>query len=534
MLVFVVLPVAIILSGVGIAGYFYIRNGLSSRWQEIAVLQMARAAQRLETRLNNPVNVIEAFAQAGHEPGAKEIQGWLLKQLEQQDGVSLVRLTWQGSEKERASVTQASPAEYFYPEPGGVLGLRSDFLDDAGNPVGRIEVQITFASLMQDLLTSAWMQTNGACLLDDQGNFLAHVDAGQKSLIFPPANQDPLRLMLIKNIKEKPYGIINSQSQVIGFYRLKSAPLVIVLHAPNKQIITPVLHFGLFYPLAGILSLFLILLFIRMGVRPMVKSIQEISRKATQVAQGNYGEPLMGRSQDEIGQLTRSFNNMVTGLKERDFVTDTFGRYVDPEIARKLLQRPEASRLGGEKREVVVLFADIRGFTSLAEGLSPEATIHLLNRFFSEMIAVIQQHHGIIVNFLGDAIVAFFDPLDAPLPDTLRQALRCALEMQQAMDRVNAPDGKIMVPFISMGIGLHAGDVVVGNIGSETRAQYGIIGSAVNLASRIQNQAQGGEVVISPAIFRQMYPDLAIGREFQTQLKGIPEPITLYAIQNLV
>lgn len=529
-----VLPVAIILGSIGIAGFFYIRDGLSNRWHEIAVLQMERAAQHLEIRLNNPINLIESFARAVREPAAEEIQGWLLKELQRQGGVDQVSLTWQGSEKARARVVKASPPIYFYPEQADALGLRSDLLDDTGQPVGRIEVQVKFDSLMQDLLVSGWMQTNNACLLDDQGNYLSHADSREKGRTRLRDNQDPVRLAVIRGIKEKPSGIISERSQVIGFYRLKSSPLVIVLHAPRTQIITPVLHFGLIYPLAGILSLFLIMLFIRTGVRPMVVSIRRISQKATQVARGNYGDPLPVRSQDEIGQLTRTFNDMVAGLKERDFVTNTFGRYVDPEIARILLQRPEATRLGGEKREVVVLFADIRGFTPLAEGLSPEATIHLLNRFFSEMIEVIQQHHGIIVDFLGDAIVAFFDPLGEPLPHTIQQALRCSLEMQQAMDKVNVPDGKIVVPSISMGIGLHAGDVVVGNIGSEKRAQYGIIGSAVNLASRIQNQAHGGEVVISPSIYRHVHPDLVVKREFEIQLKGIKEPITLYAIQNLV
>ena len=530
LIVFVVLPVAIILSSIGIAGYFYIRDGLSNRWQQIAVLQMERAAQRLEIRLNKPINLIESFARAGREPAAEEIQGWLLKELQRQDGVGQVRLTWQGSGKAKARVVKASPPIYFYPEHADALGLRSDLLGDAGQPVGRIEVQVKFDSLMQDLLASGWMQTNDACLLDEQGNYLAHAASGRNLR----DSQDPVRLAIMRGIKEKQSGIISERSQVIGFYHLKSAPLVIVLHAPSKRIITPVLHFGLIYPLAGILSLFLILLFIRMGVRPMVRSIQKISQKAARVAQGNYGDPLPVCSQDEIGQLTRTFNDMVTGLKERDFVTTTFGRYVDPEIARKLLQRPEASRLGGEKREVVVLFADIRGFTPLAEGLSPEATIHLLNRFFSEMIEVIQQHHGIIVDFLGDAIVAFFDPLDEPLHRTMRQALRCSLEMQQAMNKVNVPDGKIVVPAISMGIGLHAGDVVVGNIGSEKRAQYGIIGSAVNLASRIQTQAQGGEVVISASIYGQVRQELLVKRQFDTQLKGIQGPITLYVIDNLL
>jgi len=534
LIVFVILPVAIILSTIGIAGFFYIRDGLYNWWQQIAVLQMERAAQRLEVRLNNPIDLIESFARAGREPAAEEIQGWLLKELQRQDGVGQVRLTWQGSGKAGAKVVKASPPIYFYPEQADALGIRLDLLDDAGQPVGRIEVQVKFSSLMQDLLISGWMQTNDACLLDDQGNYLAHADSGEKGRTCPPDNQDPVRLAIMRGIKEKPSGIISERGQVIGFFRLKAAPLVIVLHASHRQIITPVLHFGLIYPVAGILSLFLILLFIRTGVGPMVVSIRKISEKAAQVARGNYGDPLPVGSQDEIGQLTRTFNDMVAGLKERDFVTNTFGRYVDPEIARKLLQRPEATRLGGEKREVVILFADIRGFTPLAEGLSPEATIHLMNRFFSEMIEVIQGHHGIIVDFLGDAILAFFDPLDATLPHTMRQALRCSLEMQQAMGKVNVSAGKMAVPPLSLGVGLHAGEVVVGNIGSENRAKYGIIGSAVNLAGRIQTKAQGGEVVISASIYRQVHQDLVAKREFETQLKGIQEPITLYAIQNLV
>jgi adenylate cyclase len=138
-------------------------------------------------------------------------------------------------------------------------------------------------------------------------------------------------------------------------------------------------------------------------VEPVVVSIRRIADKATHVAKGDYGEPLAVASKDEIGQLTASFNDMIAGLKERDFISNTFGRYVDHEIARELLSGPEASRMGGVKREVVILFADVRGFTPIAETLSPEVTINLVNRHFARMIDVIQAHRGIIVDFLGDA-----------------------------------------------------------------------------------------------------------------------------------
>jgi adenylate cyclase len=221
---------------------------------------------------------------------------------------------------------------------------------------------------------------------------------------------------------------------------------------------------------------------------------------------------------------------MVAGLKERDFISNTFGRYVDQDIAAKLMERPEASRLGGEKRQVVIMFSDIRGFTPIAEALSPEATIQLVNGYFSRMVEVLNRHHGIIVDFLGDAILAFFDPLDGPLTPVGREALQCARSMQQAMHSVNLAGIGQKLPPLRMGIGLHAGEVVVGNIGSETRAKYGIVGSAVNLAHRIQAQARGGEVVVSQAVYRLVQPEVTISREFEVRLKGIQDPVTLYAM----
>jgi class 3 adenylate cyclase len=265
----------------------------------------------------------------------------------------------------------------------------------------------------------------------------------------------------------------------------------------------------------------------------MVSAIRRISRKAAQVARGDYGEPLEVQSQDEIGQLTKSFNEMVVGLRERDLLSNTFGRYMDQEIAQKLMQRPEATRLGGEKRQVVIMFSDIRGFTPIAETLSPEATIQLVNGYFSQMVEVLRRHHGIIIDFLGDAILAFFDPLDGPLVPVVRDALHCALEMQQNMPEVNLAGVGQQLPPLHMGIGLHAGEVVVGNIGSETRAKYGIVGAAVNLAHRLQAQARGGEVVISEAVYRLVQSEVKISREFEARLKGIQKPVPLFVVENL-
>ena len=179
-----------------------------------------------------------------------------------------------------------------------------------------------------------------------------------------------------------------------------------------------------------------------------------------------------------------------------------------------------------------MLFADLRDFTPISEGLSPEATIHLLNRFFSRMVDIIQAHEGIIVDFLGDEILAFFDPLEEPLSQAVQRAYHCALDMQDAMAEVNAKARSHGLPALEMGIGLHTGEVVVGNIGSETRTKYGIVGSAVNLTHRIQVEAQGGEVVMSEEACQHLPSKPICARTFVAHLKGVQEPMNLCVVEK--
>jgi adenylate cyclase len=443
-------------------------------------------------------------------------------------------LTWRNraAGAKEPDIAWVSAPRYFYPEGRKTVGLRSDLLDETGKNLGQLNVLIRYDYLMQELLASGWMYSNMACLVNETGQYLAHTNpamAGRRTL---GETRNPLELTMRQEMQKKPYGTIVKGDEVIGYYRLHHAPWAIMLHAWADEILAPIWRFQLYYAAGGLFGLAVILALIHFGVGPLVTSIRLISGRAHQVARGEYGEPLPVGSRDEIGQLTESFNQMVAGLKERDFIRNTFGRYVDEEVARELLRRPEAARLGGEKREVVILFSDIRGFTPLAETLSPEATLHLINRHFSRMIEIIRQHRGIIVDFLGDSVLAFFDPLDGPVPPLVRRAVRCGLEMQAAQEEANASEPQY--PALPMGVGIHAGEVVVGNIGSESRAKYGIMGAAVNLTHRIQGQAQGGEVVVSGAVYRHAAQELMIRREFQTRLKGIQEPVTLYVVENLV
>ena len=542
------LPVGLLLLVVGSLGFWYARQNLLQEWQDAAVLRLQRAAHHLEMRLSQPLTWMESFSQVSPGPHRLDTQIWILKHLRKLPGVKEVKLVWLDGQTEEVlltGLTQPLPAQsdlitalssprFRYEKGQEAVTIEGNLLDKNGHTLGRLQVDFSFRYLMQGVLSFGWTQSYMACLVDNKGRYLAHTDPQMKGMTRLGETHDPLEEAVLADMQVKSSGTIlgsgHPPGQVIGFYHLNTAPWVILLYARGDQILAPIVRFRLIYFAAGAACLVLLLLLIRLGVSPVVTSIRELSQRATQMAQGGYGEPLTTSRQDEIGQLIQSFNSMTVGLQERDFIRNTFGRYVDPEIARKLLKLPQARLLGGDKREVAILFADLREFTPIAENLSPEATIYLLNRFFSRMVDIIQAHEGIIVDFSGDAILAFFDPLEEPLPQALQQAYHCALNMQAAMPEVNAEVGSLGLPTLEMGVGLHTGEVVVGNIGSESRTKYGIVGSAVNLTHRIQAEARGGEVVLSEIACQQLPDKPGSTRTFEAKLKGVQEPINLCVV----
>jgi class 3 adenylate cyclase len=148
------------------------------------------------------------------------------------------------------------------------------------------------------------------------------------------------------------------------------------------------------------------------------------------------------------------------------------------------------------------------------------------------MIHIIQKHNGIIVDFFGDAILVFFDPLSDSLKDTIRNCIKCASDMQNEMQSFNKKMKNKNLPELTMGIGVNTGPVIVGNIGSKTRAKYGIVGSAVNITSRIQEKAKGNEIIISESVYTHMKDSIIIQRSFEADLKGVDTALNLHVIKQ--
>jgi adenylate cyclase len=196
------------------------------------------------------------------------------------------------------------------------------------------------------------------------------------------------------------------------------------------------------------------------------------------------------------------------------------------------MKRPETARLGGERRVVIVLMSDVRDFTPLSESLNADEIISILNRYLSFAIDIVKRHGGIIGDFVGDGLLVFFDPMNGPITPSVRNAVCCALEMQRKMDNFNDKSRAMGLPNLRVGIGLNAWEVIVGNIGSETRTKYSIVGAPVNMTQRIQSVARRGEALLSESLYGHIKERLSIRQSVQAQLKGVKGTNTLYVLDD--
>ncbi len=233
-----------------------------------------------------------------------------------------------------------------------------------------------------------------------------------------------------------------------------------------------------------------------------------------------------------MGRLTQAFNAMLDGLRQRDFIRSAFGRYVSPEVAQAILESPEGLRFGGAKRVVTVLMSDLRGYTRFAEQGDPEEVMEILNGYLA-------QNGGGRHRSRGDDqrvhrrrdLRGVRSPGGAP--DHAERAAATALAMQAALVDINAEHARRGLPAFEMGIGLHTGEAVVGNIGSEQRAKYAVVGSAVNVASRVESATVGGQILLTARTLAELGELARVGPPVALQVKGLSEPLTLHELQGL-
>jgi class 3 adenylate cyclase/CheY-like chemotaxis protein len=218
--------------------------------------------------------------------------------------------------------------------------------------------------------------------------------------------------------------------------------------------------------------------------------------------------------------------------RNQRFIRGVFGRYLSNEIVDTLLENPDGLDFGGSSRMVTVMMADIRGFTSIAEKLPPHRVVKLLNNYLGEMTDIIMEHNGTVDEFIGDAILTIFGAPISRHDDTDR-AIACALEMQHSMPRINAMNVAENLPEIEMGISLHTGLVVAGNIGSKKRAKYGVVGHTVNQTARIEEVCPAGSILISESTLNHSQSFLSIGSSTTINAKGILKAISIFELSAM-
>jgi len=218
--------------------------------------------------------------------------------------------------------------------------------------------------------------------------------------------------------------------------------------------------------------------------------------------------------------------------KSLELLKTMFGRYLSTEVMASLIENPSALELGGERRRVTIMMTDLRGFTALSERLEPEQVVQMLNSYFEVMVEVVLAFQGTINEIIGDALLIIFG---APqeMPDRAQRAIACAIEMQNAMAKVNKQNRAQGLPELEMGIGLNETEVIVGNIGSSKRSKYTVVGSGVNMTSRIESYSVGGQVLISESVRREAGEVLRIDAQREVLPKGAETPLKIYEVGGI-
>ena len=259
------------------------------------------------------------------------------------------------------------------------------------------------------------------------------------------------------------------------------------------------------------------------------EAMHALLRTMQHILQGDLSVHWSPRTTDEFLDLGMGFNAMLLGLREREAVKDTFGRFVSRGVAEAVLEG--RIPLHGELREVTVLFQDMRAFTSLSEQMPPEALLQLLNEFFTEMVAAVETHDGVVKQFTGDGVMALFGApgVRAEHP-TL--AVRAALTMLGRLEVLNnrrLAHGEVP---LRIGVGIHSGTVVAGCVGPDTRLEYSVVGDVVNLASRVQELTKevGATILVTNDTAARLGPEFILGKRVVCTVRGKTQPVSVVEV----
>lgn len=390
----------------------------------------------------------------------------------------------------------------------------------------------------EDLLTAfASGSVNESFMINHDGDVLVHSDY---SLVMAGVNasNSPLVIQMRENADESRQVMFTDEDNTdfFGAYNnLGIADLAVLTTVPSAVVFEPVyttLRRNLYLTVA---VLFISTMLVYFFSRTISNPVRALAEASDEIEKGNYILDLKAKTHDEIGLLTERFVRMGKGLDEREKLKDTFGRFINKEIAEKAMRGELA--LGGETKRVTVFFSDIRSFTAISEKLQPYEVVEFLNDYMTRMVECVNHTGGVVDKFIGDAVMAVWGaPVSAGSP--VKDAYNCvktALMMRSALIEFNKGRGGDKKPIIKIGCGINTGDVVAGQIGSESRMEYTVIGDAVNLASRTEslNKPLGTDILITENTYELIKEFVLVEEMPSVKVKGKEDPIRMFGVVNI-
>ena len=431
-------------------------------------------------------------------------------------------------------------ASGFIPTPkDSNFGLFTIGIPFSKNSVGQIEmillVDINISALQKPFLQKS---ESLSYLSDEQGVLLGHPDM---ELVFKKKimNQEALIQHAVLNLKtnqfQKKFTDPKDQQERIGIYARTSYGPIVVFQTPLSEVLAPAEAVKREFIKNLSYAFFASILLISLFSMSLTKPIEKLAGLIKLVSKGQFDleAKKIVNSNDEVGDLALAFDQMTAGLKERDKVKSLFSKFHGSTVANNLINSDLV--LGGQSKQVIVFFSDIRGFTAYSENRGAQEVVDMLNEYFAIMVDIINRNGGVVDKFIGDAIMAVWGAPESSADDA-KNAVKACLQMRMALAELNELRISRNQDPIRIGMGLHAGDAISGTIGSNERMEYTVIGNTVNTASRVEASTKsfGADLLITEQVLEKLNDSFTVNLAGAAEVKGRTEAIKMYKVSGYI
>jgi class 3 adenylate cyclase len=407
----------------------------------------------------------------------------------------------------------------------------------SGAVIGFIATRFDIEDTLTRIVTSTrFGETGYAAVVSSDGRVMAHPDPKR-------AHESLIRYLAVQAGLRGERGSVaqtNRQGrQMLYFYRplagpgtVNPKPMVLLTEISQAEATEGLRNlrtqFAVGTAVFGVICLIVAWCIVHSLRKPVYSLLSEVRR----IEAGDLVSRIENPGHDEFGQLETSLNEMARGLEEKERVKELFGRYVTTQVSEQVLKGKVS--LGGESRRVTMLFSDIRNFTTMAERMTPTQVVAFLNDYFSEMVEAVFENGGVLDKFIGDGMMAVFGSFDER-DDHPRRAVMAALRMKSLLGKINGDRTMKGLDPISIGIGVHTDEVIVGNIGSRKRLEYTVIGDGVNTSSRVEslNKQFGTTILVSSSTYECVKDIFQFRSMPETPLKGKTKTLALYEVLSI-